>query len=156
MIQSSNTIKISNLSDEIVFTLPPNSANLVSKAQLQQIAAGTLPLEMAQCSFFDPATRSISTEGCRLISVKTDGTLECACTHMTDFMGFLKSGLSVLAEANFDVILALGQLSASSISSNIGFYFSIGFVALLLLLVLLCRLFDRYQIKDDYFKHLYH
>ena len=112
---------------------------------------------MVECSFFDPLTRSISTQGCRLVNVQSDGTVECACTHMTDFMGFLRSGLSVLSGANYDVLLAIGQLSPSNLVSNIGFYFALGFTALLLLTVLLCRGLDRRRFTADrYFEFLFH
>ena len=137
------SVTVSNLQEELVFTLPLSSANPVSQSHLLRVGSGQLPLQMVECSFFDPLTRSISTQGCRLVNVQSDGTVECACTHMTDFMGFLRSGLSVLSGANYDVLLAIGQLSPSNLVSNIGFYFALGFTALLLLTVLLCRGLDR-------------
>ena len=104
---------------------------------------------MVDCTTYDDETREISTEGCRVVGVESDGTLKCSCVKITNFMGFLRSGLSVLKGANYDVMLAVGKLTPSSLRSNIGFYFALGFSALLLLNVLLCHGLDRRIFKGD-------
>lgn len=135
--------------EEIEITLPPNPANPTSQEQLQQIARGELPLEMVDCTTYDDETREISTEGCRVVGVESDGTLKCSCVKITNFMGFLRSGLSVLKGANYDVNAGSRQAHTFQPRSNIGFYFALGFSALLLLNVLLCHGLDRRIFKGD-------
>ena len=74
------------------------------------------------CSYYNQENRSISSQGCSVIEV-TPSSIKCGCNHMTDFMVFLETGLAVVRETNYDVFLALTQLTLSNLRYNIGFYF---------------------------------
>ena len=67
---------------------------------------------------------------------------------MTDFMVFVKSGESVLTEANYDVILAFTELNLDNLERNIGSYFFIGYWGAYLFL---CIIFSIKRRKLDSF-----
>ena len=74
---------------------------------------------------------------------------------MTDFMVFLETGLTVLRESNYDVFLALSQLSLSNLRYNIGFYFLGGYLGLYLILWLILALVNRRRKKANFYYQLF-
>ena len=56
----------------------------------------------------------------------------CECSHLTNFLSFFNKGAEVLQESNYDVWLALPQISASSLKTNIGFYLGLSYWTLFL------------------------
>ena len=86
-----------------------SSRHSVTKAKVELMVQGKEPLTDLVCSFWDPATSLVSTEGCSVVEL-TATSIKCGCNHMTDFMSFLKTGLTVLEGSNYDVLLAVTQL----------------------------------------------
>lgn len=74
---------------------------------------------------------------------------------MTDFMVFFESGLSVLEQSNYDVLLALTELNFTNLKSNIGLYFIVGYWSLFLILCLLFTLVDRRFKKTNFYHKLF-
>ena len=70
---------------------------------------------------------------------------------MTDFMSFLKTGLSVLEGSNYDVLLAVTQLTPSNLIRNTGFYFALGYWGSFALFCFLVVKLDKRRLKDDFF-----
>ena len=58
-------------------------------------------------------------------------------------MSFLKGSYSTLQDSNYSVILALNELTLHNIQNNIGFYFSMGYIGLYLVVGLAMVLMDR-------------
>ena len=56
---------------------------------------------------------------------------------MTNFLSFFNKGAEVLQESNYDVWLALPQITASSLKTNIGFYIALSYWILLIIIGLL-------------------
>lgn len=114
---------------------PVDSTDYTTSAKMSYIADGRLPQTDVSCYFYDTRNSEISTEGCILKEV-TASSVKCSCTHMTDFAGFFKTGLSVLEDSNYDVFLALTQLNFSNLKHNIGLYFAVAYWALFIVLCL--------------------
>lgn len=105
---------VSGLSENIEMEFTLTSRDSITKNNLEIVANRAQPDSELWCCFFNTATQSASREGCSLISV-TSTTVKCGCNHMTDFMAFMRTGLSVLEGSNYDVILAVTQLRPSNL-----------------------------------------
>ena len=128
-----------------------NSRNSITQSKLQKIADGSQPLTDVSCGFFDPESKRISVQGCSVLAV-TPTSVKCGCNHMTDFMSFLKTGLTVLEGSNYDVFLAVTQLTPSNLMRNVGFYFSIGYWGSFLIFLLVVLKCDKRRLRDSYFE----
>ena len=62
---------------------------------------------------------------------------------MTDFMVFLKTGLSVLERSNYDVFQAFSELNSTNIRHNVGLYVLIGYWSTFLLVLVFLLLIKR-------------
>ena len=78
----------------------------------------------------------------------TPSSIKCGCNHMTDFMSFFRTGLSVLEGSNYDVILAITQLTPGNLKSNVGFYFALSYWASFALFCIVLRRVDKAKLKN--------
>ncbi len=118
---------------------------------VDNVLAGLLEPRRIQCYYYDEALRAASTRGCHLVGL-TVSHLTCACSHMTDFMGFLEKGWEVLRESNYDVWEEPPPLE--TLKTSIGFYFVLTYIASYLLFFFLSFLVDRRKLKTDFFQKL--
>ena len=145
---------IDNLTTPILLTIPllsssPYVLNLTqavfssasSTSKSHVISKG----EVA-CQFYDEASHLLSSEGCSVLDF-TESTLICSCTHLTDFMAFVSSSLSTLEASNYSVLLALPQITFTSLLSNEGFFLSLAYWITFTLLALLGTAADSRALK---------
>ena len=74
---------------------------------------------------------------------------------MTNFLSFFDKGAEVLQESNYDVWLALPQITPSSLSTNIGFYIACSYWALFLAIGLCVTTIDRKRLRGKHLELLY-
>lgn len=74
---------------------------------------------------------------------------------MTDFMGFLKTGLDVIKGGNYNALFAITQLNHHNLLSNLGFFFSIGYIGSYLLLLVVFLSIDHFKLKTHFYEKLY-
>lgn len=85
----------------------------------------------------------------------TAEAIKCGCNHMTDFMSFMKTGVTVLEESNYTVFEVITELNVSNLSDNFGFYFAIGFwSSFALFCIFACRV-DRSRLRVNFFPKLF-
>ena len=89
-----------------------------------------------------------------MVSV-TATSIKCQCNHMTDFMSFLKTGLSVLEDSNYDVFSAVTQLRPSNLVNNVGVYFALSYWGSFLLFLVVVLLLDQRRLSDSYFENYF-
>ena len=147
-------LDISNLTEEVEFAFPVSSANPVLREGTRAIAEGRAALSNVQCVFFNENSKRADSAGCRTVAV-TASTITCACRHFTSFMGFLNTGLDVLRGSNYGLLLALSQLNAQNLKTNLGLYLAIGFWGSFLCLALLLHAVDRKQLAKNFHQLLF-
>ena len=106
------------------------------------------------CNFYNPDANEISSEGCVLIEVN-ENAIKCGCNHMTDFMAFFNTGLAVLEGSNYDVFLAVTQLSLENLKSNVGSYIAVTYWASFLIFFFILRDIDSRKMKSLFYEKLF-
>ena len=99
-----------------------------------------------KCLFFESSNKTLSNQGCSLIDISASSAT-CSCSHMTSFAVFFDSGVDVITSSNYDVWLALSEITLHSLSKNIGFFIVIGWWSSLAIFALICCLFDSSKLK---------
>ena len=67
----------------------------------------------------------------------------CACTHLTDFMVFVKGSYEPLQNSNYHAFTALKHLTWKGLVGNVGFRVSLIILAFFLFLLFLTEIADR-------------
>ena len=62
------------------------------------------------CLYFETGTRSLGGEGC-WVKDFSQSEICCECSHLTDFMAFVKSSYQTLEESNYSALFAVTQFS---------------------------------------------
>ena len=145
---------VSRLEEDILLSFAVDPADFVTVRKIWEIGNGLAPREDLSCSFYDAKTKSVSSEGCRLLDVNAT-SITCACNHMTDFMVFVRTGAQVLQSANYNVFRAATRLSFSSLTANLGFIFFLLYWGLYLALLLTLALLTRRGRRKSFFSRLF-
>ena len=115
----------------------------------QALAAGFF-----ECRFYDEVSGSLSSEGCKVVSISETSYI-CECTHLTNFLSFFNQGAQVLQDSNYDVWLALPLITLSSLKTNIGFYIACSYWILFFLLGGIAANTDHKLLKGNRISLLY-
>lgn len=123
---------VTGLSSPILIEIPllissPSVKNLIEAVFSSSPSTSkdqVLATKELHCAFYNQASQTLSEDGCAVADF-SPSSVTCACTHMTDFMAFLSSSLDTLQGSNYSALLALGDLSMESLSSNLGVFFSL-------------------------------
>ena len=113
---------LSSLATPFILTIPFHSSTPSVHRLIQAVFSASPSTSKEQviskgevsCQFFDEDSHSLSSAGCLVLNF-TNTTLTCSCTHLTDFVGFVSASISTLEESNYSVILALTEVTLSSL-----------------------------------------
>lgn len=126
----------------------------VHKRHIEDIEKGTRAPETVSCHYYDPLTKSVSEEGCELVEV-SEAFITCQCSHLTDFMSFLKTGETVITSSNYDVFSSVSDFSYKSLMSNLGVHIAIGYWTSYLIFVTIVASIDRAKMRRGFFTSLF-
>ena len=141
---------VRNLSDRIKLEFTVRSKR--GLALLARLNSGEITEQQVidagffECRFYDEATDTLSSEGCEVVRI-TQTSFVCECNHMTNFLSFFNKGAQVLTDSNYDVWLALPQMTAASLKTNIGFYITCTYWCAFFLIGLFVRAADRKHLQ---------
>ncbi len=81
--------------------------------------------------------------------------ISCECSHLTDFMAFLKEGVDTLQNSNYNHIVAIASADLlDELDTNIGFYLALGYWgALAILGAAMCGT-DQFKLGGRFFQAL--
>lgn len=73
---------------------------------------------------------------------------------MTSFAVFFDSGVDVLSSSNYDVLLALPNITLESLKMNLGFYLVLGWWGSLAFFSVICWICDSSKMRNQFLMHL--
>lgn len=131
-----------------------DKSNTLLMKEVNDVLDGLKDLDSIRCYYFDVELQVPWQAGCTLVGV-TRTEMTCACDHMTDFMGFLKTGLDVIKEGNYNALLAITKLNARNLRHNLGLFFALGVVGSFFLLLIISLIIDHVHLRSHFFDKLY-
>lgn len=146
--------KLSNLTEPIEMQFAVDKQNRLLMKEMDNIVKGIKDLDSIGCYYFDEELQVPWKAGCELVGVNQTH-ITCACDHMTDFMGFLKTGWDVIKDANYNALFAITQLNLKNLLRNLGFFFALGIVGSFMLLLVAALALDHFKLKTHFFDKLY-